>query len=103
MNYRVEYSDAAKSDLREIGFYLRTVAGDEVAEAIMQEIMDAVETLSVRPERQRRRDHLARGLQAISAKRYSIFYSVRSERVMIVRILHGSRNITARLFPRDER
>ena len=66
--------------------------------------MDAVETLAVMPRRQRTRDSLMPGLRAISVRSYLIFYSAPSDEVvMIARILHGSRNITSKLFPRDPR
>jgi plasmid stabilization system protein ParE len=50
------------------------------------------------PTRQRLRTELQAELRAVSVADYLIFYRIESDAVMIVRILHGSRNITARLF-----
>jgi toxin ParE1/3/4 len=103
VTHRVIYANAANSDLREIASYFRTSAGDVVAEAVINEILEAAETLAVRPTRLRLRNELSSGLRGLSAGNHMIFYQVDGDVVRIVRILHGSGNITAKLFPRGPR
>jgi toxin ParE1/3/4 len=99
--YRIIYSDAARADLREIAHYFRTVASDIVAEAVSGRIITAIESLAIRPTRHRFRNYLGPRLRARSVGNYLVFYHVGGETVEIVRILHGSRNITAKDFLRD--
>jgi toxin ParE1/3/4 len=96
--YRVVYTDAARIDLREIAAYFRNAAGDVVAEATASKITYKIETLGVRPARQRLRKELGSGLRAVPVGNYLIFYRVEAGTVSIVRILHGSRNISEKLF-----
>jgi len=98
VRYLIEYSKPALQDLDELEGYLRTVAGDAVADLIVREILDAVESLHNRPARQRPRDELVAGLRAIPVRNYMVFFRIDADTVRIVRILHGSRNITAKMF-----
>ncbi len=101
MTYRVEYTEAAQADLRDIEVYFRTVAGDATAEKVTTRITDKVESLGTRPARQRARNKLGVELRALRVGDYLIFYRVSDETVSIIRILHGSRDITAKLFGED--
>lgn len=98
MIYRIVYTDSARSDLREIAVYFRNAAGDVVAEATVGKIVNKIETLGVRPARQRPRNELSPGLRAVSVGNYLIFYRVENNTVTVVRVLHGSRNISEKLF-----
>jgi toxin ParE1/3/4 len=97
--YRIEHTDASRADLRDIALYLRANAGPAVAEKITARILDKIESLQNKPKRQRLRVGLARDLRSVSSGNYMIFYRVRNDVVGVARILHGSRNISARLFP----
>jgi len=101
VSYRVEYTEAARADLREIEVYLRTAAGDATAEKVTARITDKVESLGARPARQRIRNKLGAELRALRVSDHLVFYRVGDETVSIIRILHGSRNITPKLFPPD--
>jgi len=103
VTYRIIYANAANSDLHEIARYFRTTAGDVAAEAVINEILETAETLAVRPTRLRLRNELSSGLRGLSAGNYMIFYHIDGDVVRIVRILHGSRDITTKLFPRGQR
>ena len=98
MTYRVIYAAAARADLRTIVTYLRTAAGDAIAKAVADDIIAAAETLNTMPTRRRTRNDLSSGLRSLSVGNYMIFYRVQRATVSIVRILHGSRNITSELF-----
>jgi toxin ParE1/3/4 len=102
VTYRVEYSEAARADLRDIEDYLRAVAGDATAEKVTARISSKVESFASRPTRQRLRRNLGAGLRALRVGDHLIFYRIRDEAVSIVRILHGSRDITPTLFPQSD-
>jgi toxin ParE1/3/4 len=98
VNYRVIYAAAARADLREIVTYFRDAAGDAIAKAIAEKIIEAAESLSTMPTRQRMRNALHPGLRSLSVGNYMIFYRVQERTVSVVRILHGARDISADLF-----
>jgi toxin ParE1/3/4 len=82
---------------------LRTEAGDAVADRFVRDIVAKVESLRDMPARQRVRAELRTEVRAVSISHYLIFYRINGDRVRIIRVLHGSRNITAKLFPHDFR
>lgn len=57
-----------------------------------------VSSLRHKPTRQRLRPELGVGVRAVATGNYLIFYRVAPDTVSIVRVVHGSRNITADLF-----
>ncbi len=100
MTYHIIFTKPALRDLDEIGEYMSSVAGYAAAERLSEDIIGTIETLRTMPTRQRERVELAPGLRGLSSGNYMIFYRVRSDTVSVVRILHGSRNSSARLFRR---
>ncbi len=98
MTYRVVYTAAARTDLQEIANYFRNAAGNVVAQATTNKIVEKIETLGVRPKRQRLRRELDPELRAVPVGNYMIFYRVEADIVSIVRILHGSQNISDKLL-----
>jgi toxin ParE1/3/4 len=82
---------------------IRSEAGDLVADRFIREVVAKVRSLRNLPIRQRLRRELAAELRAVSVGNYLVFYRVDGDLVRIVRVLHSSRNITAKLFPRDAR
>jgi toxin ParE1/3/4 len=101
--YRIIFTEAASRDLDEIGDYLEAMAGSEVAERFVEEVIETAETLRTIPVRQHERRELGAGLRSIRVRSYMIFYRVDGDAVSILRVLHGSRNITSKLFPPDKR
>jgi toxin ParE1/3/4 len=99
--YRIEYTGPALRDLRQSERYIRARGGDLAADLFIQDLVAKVWSLDSSPTRQRLRTEFGTGLRAVSVGAYMIFYRVDRVTVRIVRILHGSRNITAKLFPRD--
>jgi toxin ParE1/3/4 len=97
VTYRIVLTTAARADLREISNH-RRIAGDPIAHALSEKIIAAAASLSERPTRQRLRNDLSPRLRALSVGNYMIFYRVQQDAVAVVRILHGSRNITPQFF-----
>jgi toxin ParE1/3/4 len=79
---------------------MRRTAGDSVADRLNDEVIAKAESLRAMPLRQRERVEFQAGLRALHVDGYLLFYRVDEDRVSIVRVLHGSRNITAKLFSR---
>jgi toxin ParE1/3/4 len=101
--YLIEYSGPARRDLRAVERYLRAEAGDAIADRFIRDIVTKVDSLRDMPARQRRRAKLRPELRAVSISQYMIFYCIEGDRVRIIRVLHGSRNITTKKFPREFR
>ena len=66
MSYRVEYTGPARRDLRSLERYLRTEAGDLVADRFIRDIVAKVDSLRDMPTRQRLRIELRTELRAVS-------------------------------------
>jgi len=98
LTHRVFYSATARADLRDIVRYLRAAASDDIAKATADKIIAAAESLSTMPTRQRTRNRLQTGLRNLSVGNYMIFYRIVGATVSVVRILHGSRDITSDMF-----
>jgi toxin ParE1/3/4 len=97
--FRVVFTRPALHDLDEIGDYLRALAGPLVADRLIEDAIAAAESLRTMPTRRRERTKLGWGLRSIPVRNHLIFYRVDDGVVSILRVLHGSRDITSKLFP----
>ena len=84
-------SDAARSDLDEIWFY---IAQDdpEAADKFMRAVVSRFPLLAAMPEMGRQREELAAGLRSFPVGGYIIFYRAMQNGVQITRVLHGARD-----------
>jgi toxin ParE1/3/4 len=96
--YPIVYTERAQFDLFAIGDYLRDVADVSVAERFVERIVLTVASLRQRPKRHRIRRDAGADIRAIRFRTYLIFYRVDGNSVVIVRILHASRDITRRML-----
>jgi toxin ParE1/3/4 len=87
----------AEADLDEIWFYLaKTSASLEVADRFIDTLTSRFFLLSRNPYLGRRRDEdLRRGLRSFPIENYIVFYRVEDEDVLILRVLHGSRDFAS--------
>ena len=87
--YRV--SDAARSDLDEIWFY---IAQDNVdaADRFLRAIVSRFPKLAAMPQIGRAREELSPRLRSFPVGRYIIFYRPMENGVEIARVLHGARD-----------
>jgi len=97
---QIRFTKPALRDLLEIDAYLRQTAGDLIADHFNDKVIAKAESLRSMSERQRERSELMPGLRALHIDGYLLFYRVDGDLVSVLRVLHGSRNITAKLFPR---
>ena len=85
-------SAAAEQDLEEIIDYLEEHSPSS-ATSLADAIASRCEMLGQLPEMGRSREDLAPGLRSIVVRPYTVFYRVTKKAVVIVRILHGRRDV----------
>jgi toxin ParE1/3/4 len=87
----------ANSDLDSIWYYLATESGStEVADRLIDSITERFFLLAKYPHIGRRRDEdLRPGLRTFPVGKYVVIYRIQEGAVIILRVLHGSRNIDA--------
>jgi toxin ParE1/3/4 len=74
------------------------VDSEVAADRVIAAIEDTIELLQSFPGIGAPCPHLAPGLRRTMWRRYLIYYRVRGQSVELVRVLHGSRDITERMF-----
>ena len=91
---KLEVTSQAVSDLREIEEY---IGKDNALAAVdfVQRLTDRFYQLSNMPGIGRKRDELAAGLRSSGVGDHLIFYRVAGEKVVIVHVLHGARDLPA--------
>jgi toxin ParE1/3/4 len=87
--YRV--SDAARSDLDEIWFYI-ALDNVDAADRFLRAIVSRFPRLASMPEMGRQREELATRLRSFPVGNYLIFYRPMENGVEIARVLHGARD-----------
>lgn len=85
---------AARADLEQIIDYLapRSPAG---ASSVLQAVEERIGLLCEHPHAGRSREELSPGLRSAPVGSYLLFYLVREQDPVIVRVLHGARDIDA--------
>jgi toxin ParE1/3/4 len=97
MSHRV--APEAEADLDDIWCYIARKSGSlEIADRFTEFLSDRFYLLANHPYIGRRRDHELRpGLRSFPVRDYIILYRIEEDDVLILRILHGSRDIKALL------
>jgi toxin ParE1/3/4 len=89
-------SPEAEEDLDNIWYYTAKESGSIMrANRLIDRITARFALLIRHPQLGRRRDDLTAGLRSFTIGRYIIFYRIEEEDVLILRVLHGSRDIAA--------
>ena len=91
-----------EDDLDEIWYSIAKESGSmDIADRQIDRITDAFSLLTTHPHLGRRRDEdLRAGLRSFPVGNYSILYRVEREDVLILYVMHGSRDIPAFLGDR---
>ena len=84
-------SDAARSDLDEIWFYIAQDDPD-AADKFIQSLVQRFPIIASQPEIGRKREELAPRLRSFPVGRYLIFYRPIDSGVEIARVLQGARD-----------
>jgi plasmid stabilization system protein ParE len=102
---RVTFSPEARVDLIEITDYLSDVAGPRTARKYETEFNRVIRNLSDMPSTGSPRREFGLRVRALVVNPYVIFYEDASARgeILVLRILHGSRNIKREMLRTSER
>jgi len=85
-------------ELADIWHYIARESGStEIANRIIESITQRFFLLAQSPHIGRRRDSWRPGLRSFPVNNYVIFYLVENSTVIIVHVVHGSRNLEALL------
>ena len=68
----------------------------------MRQIEARFSALLSQPQIGPRRDHLSEGLRAHFHRDYVLYYRFTDTEVIIVRVVHGARDVSALMFDEDE-
>jgi toxin ParE1/3/4 len=94
IHYRIFYTPAAESDLSELISFLAVRGGAQRAFGYVSRIKTFCDSLEYFPKRGIARDDLEPGLRLIGFEnRVTIAFSIELEKILIIRILYGGRNI----------
>ena len=88
-----ELSDEVDSDLDQIFDYTEKTYGFEQAVTYVSDFDITFERIIQYPESGRERPEIRQGLRSIAIAEHIVFYRVLDDRIRIVRILHGSRDL----------
>ena len=88
------FTPRAEQDLEAIGDY---IAADNPKRAVsfVRELRQQCQRIAQNPLGYRLRSELAKGLRSCAHGHYVIFFEAKPEDVVIVRILHGARDLPA--------
>jgi toxin ParE1/3/4 len=100
-SYRLRWSDAAAADVTEIWSYYADVGSRDVANRVLNRIEEAGDKAARAPFLQRARVELGPGLRAVVVSPHILFYAIEDQEVIVVRVLHGARDIEA-IFKNEE-
>ena len=91
---RIQRRPRASDDIAEIWDY---IADDSVvqADAFVDRLDRKLQLLATQPMMGRARDELAPGLRSMPFGRYVIFYEPLKDGIVVVRVLHGARDVDA--------
>ena len=95
---RIIYSPEAKADIAAIGGYIAEKASEMTAARFLDRIRLGIEGMARFPGSCPLMPEFGSDLRRLVVGHYLVFYHFDDETVFIVRVLHGARNITARLL-----
>jgi toxin ParE1/3/4 len=91
--FQVKYSPHAERDLREAWRHIAQHNKD-AADRFLLAVDTAVSSLVHSPEIGAPRPEMAKGIRMLVEGKYLIFYLVNGKKIMVARIIHGSRDRT---------
>ena len=91
---RYRITDEARADLDAIWLYVAERGGIETADRLIDAIIERFPLLASIPGMGFAREHFAPGLRSFPVGDYLIFYRRASGHIDIIRMLHGSSDLT---------
>jgi toxin ParE1/3/4 len=92
---QVSFSPDAEKNLEQIEEYIADNGNAEVAEKVVDEIVDRCGELADMPRSGRARDEIAPGVRSATSGMYVIYYRVHADKLEILRVWHGARDHAA--------
>jgi toxin ParE1/3/4 len=86
-------TDQAKADLEDIWVSIAEGRDERTAERVTARILSGCRTRARFPESGRLREELAPGLRSFVVKPYVVFYRPEAGTILVVRVVHGRRDI----------
>lgn len=98
MDYSVQFSPEAQSDLLDLYDHIAEQAGEARALAYLERVERHCMRLAIFPERGTLRDDLRPGLRVIGfERRIAVAFHVQGRKVTILRVLYAGRDLTGAL------
>jgi toxin ParE1/3/4 len=94
MSFDVALSELAVADLVELHQWIAAEADQAIADRFIGRINTVFEALSDFPNRGSPRDDFGRGVRTITFERRIIMYRVSGAQVLVLRVVHGARDLT---------
>lgn len=88
----LEFAPNAIQNLDEIETYISKAGHTEIAENVIDRILDCCEQLTRMPRIGRIRNDIAAGVRSVTSDSYIIYYRIKGNRIEILRIWHGYRD-----------
>ncbi|MBN9396881.1 MAG: type II toxin-antitoxin system RelE/ParE family toxin [Candidatus Melainabacteria bacterium] len=88
----LEFAPNAIHNLDEIEAYIAKTAYTEIADKVIDRILDRCEQLTRMPRIGRSRNDIAAGVRSMTSGNYVIYYRINGNRIEILRIWHGFRD-----------
>jgi len=94
----VRLAPLARRDLDEIWDYTAATWGEARAERYLSDIAAGFDRIAAAPARGRDRSVFLDGLRSITVKRHEVFWVVRPEAPVVLRVVHQRRNWAALVY-----
>ena len=94
---RIDYTETALRDLDEIFDHIAEDSAQQ-ADKLIRSVEEKIETISVHTGMGRHRDEMGVGLRSFPFASYIIFYRPVEDGLIVVRVLHTSRDISSDYF-----
>jgi toxin ParE1/3/4 len=91
-------TDQARDDLREIWYSVASGRDDRTADRVVMQVLDKCASHAQFPEGGRLREELSAGLRSFSVRPYVVFYRPFEDTIMVLRVLHGRRDLKRMTF-----
>ena len=91
------FTAEAEQDLKSIRDYIRIKANQKTALIWIEKLRNECEIVRLQPEIGILKEKYGRNVRRVTFKKYLIFYYVSKEKVFIIKITHGARDVD-RLF-----
>lgn len=89
------FSHKAQQDLQDIALYTKETWGQAQAIKYLDEIESICNNLSQTPKIGKKRDEISQGIRSFPHQKHIIFYLIKGDKILIVRILHQKMDIQA--------